>query len=192
MGREEIERKRWEPRETFAFFGRAFCMASEFEVGLAHALLYSEFVSEVKRRNFQPSGKDFDHRRYEAEFDDFFENRFAQTIQNLLREIGKIPEITEELRHRIVAAKKRRDFLSHTFLQEHAKDIATSCGCVALREELQKDIEIFEQIDIEINTAFFPARKNFRIKDRWLTQHFENMTRELLAETAINQSTNAT
>ena len=185
--REEMDKKSWETRETFAYFGRAFYMASALEVGLAHALLYSDFLAEVQRKYVQTKGKNFDRVKYEAEFDAFFEKRFAQTMGNLVREIERIPEISDDLKKRIVAAKKRRDFLSHHFWRERAKEFATSQGCAAMREELQKDMELFEQLDREINTAMLPIRQRLGIKDKWLQQHYEKIMQDIMSSEVADE-----
>jgi hypothetical protein len=50
-----------------------------------------------------------------------------------------------------------------------------------MRDELQKDMELFEQLDREINTAMLPVRQRLGIKDEWLQQHYEKMMRDIMS-----------
>jgi hypothetical protein len=72
-------------KETFAYFGRAFYMASVIETGLAHVLLQAEFMESVREEYVRTKGKGFDRKKYETEFDAFMENNFAQTMGNLIK-----------------------------------------------------------------------------------------------------------
>jgi hypothetical protein len=56
--KEEMDEEAWDIRETFAFFGRTFYMASALEVGLAHALLFTEFLRSVQEEFVKTKGKD--------------------------------------------------------------------------------------------------------------------------------------
>jgi hypothetical protein len=66
MHREEMDEESWDTRETFAYFGRTFYLASTLEVGLAHALMFTEFLHSVKQEFIKDGGKSFDRARYEA------------------------------------------------------------------------------------------------------------------------------
>jgi hypothetical protein len=72
-------------KETFAYFGRAFYMASVVETGLAHVLLEAEFLGSVRDEYVRKKGQGFDRKKYEADFDAFMEKNFAQTMGNLIR-----------------------------------------------------------------------------------------------------------
>jgi hypothetical protein len=46
------------------------------------------------------------------------EKQFAQTMGNIISKVSKVeklPDFSDELMARVVAAKKRRDFLTHHF-----------------------------------------------------------------------------
>src|ERR1700681_837385 len=75
----DLDDEAWDVRETFAHFGRAFYAASVLEVGLAHALMFGEFLLQVGQNIKATKGKGFDRKQYEAEFDAFMERQFAQT-----------------------------------------------------------------------------------------------------------------
>jgi hypothetical protein len=115
LHREEMDEESWDIRETFAFFERTFYMASSLEVGLAHALMFTEFLHGVKQEFIKDGGRSFDGARYEAAFDAFMEKQFAQTMGNIIRKVEYLPEFSGELAAWIIAAKERRDFLTHHF-----------------------------------------------------------------------------
>jgi len=62
-------------------------LASTLEVGLAHALMFTEFLHGVKLELAKDGGKSFDRARYEAEFDAYMEKQFAQTMGNIIRKV---------------------------------------------------------------------------------------------------------
>jgi hypothetical protein len=109
---EELDEESWDIRETFAYFGRAFYSASCLEVGLAHALLFSGFMMEVRNKYVANKGKGFDQKQYQADFDAYMERQFAQTMGNIVRRVEPLPDLNQELNERIAAAKSRRDFLA--------------------------------------------------------------------------------
>ena len=84
---EEMDEEAWDIRETFAFFGRTFYMASALEVALAHALLFTEFLRSVQEEFVKTKGKGFGCARYQARFDEYMEKQFAQTMGNIIRQI---------------------------------------------------------------------------------------------------------
>lgn len=89
----ELDEKSWDLRETFAYFGRAFHFASVLEVGLAHALMYGEFLHAVQAQLKETKGAGFDRARYEADIDAYMQNQFDQTMGSALskgnEEVGR-------------------------------------------------------------------------------------------------------
>jgi hypothetical protein len=61
--------------ETFARFGRAIYMANVVELGLAHTLLQIEFLTPAREKFIQSQGKNFDRKKFDAEFEAFMEKR---------------------------------------------------------------------------------------------------------------------
>ncbi len=171
----------WDIRETFAYFGRTFYMASALETGLAHALMFTDFLHSVKEEFLKDGGKSFDRTRYEQEFDAFMDKQFAQTMGNIMRKVEKLADFSDELRARIAAAKKRRDFLTHHFWRERARAFVTMKGRAAMRAELKADMNMFEKLDRDVNAALLPARKRLGIKDEWLEAHSKKIIAEVEA-----------
>lgn len=113
---EDLDRQGWEIRETFAYYGRALYMASVVEVALAHVLLYSQFMKEVRDEFVSKIGTKFDRSQYERDFDRFMSDQFSQTMGNLMKRVEKFADLDESLKERIADAKKRRDFLAPSLL----------------------------------------------------------------------------
>jgi hypothetical protein len=192
MRSEEMEEDAWHTRETFAYFGRAFYLATCLETGLAQALLFAEFLHGVKEKLLAEGGlESFSQSAYELEFDAYMEKQFAQTLGNIIRKIEKLPEISDELRRRIVTAKKRRDFLTHYFWRERAMEFATTKGRSAMRGELEVDMEAFEKLDADVNAALRPARQRLGIKEEWLQAHFEKVMKQLAEQERLEGLTDA-
>jgi hypothetical protein len=177
--KEEMEEESWDVRETFAYFGNAFYMASVFEVGLAHALLFCDFLSKVSREYREAKGVGFDRAKYEAEFDAFMDDQFAQTLGNLIKRVSALAIFDDELKAKIIAAKTRRDFLAHHYWRERSREFATFEGRERMRDELMQDSDNFGALDRQINAALVSHRKSLGIKDEWLENHFRKMMQEL-------------
>jgi STAS-like domain of unknown function (DUF4325) len=85
---DNLDEENWDIRETFAFYGRAAYMASVLEVGLAHVLMHSQFMKQVRDEFVATKGRGFDRKAYEAAFDKFMDEQFAQTMGNLIKRLG--------------------------------------------------------------------------------------------------------
>ena len=168
---EELDPHSWEIRETFAYYGRAVYAFSVVEVALAHVLLFAQFLKDVRDDYIASRGKGFDRKQYERNFDAFMEEQFAQTMGNLMRRVEKFGAFDDALKGRIADAKKRRDFLTHHYWRERSIDFATSAGRERMREELNADAEMFQQLDHDIDAASAPLRTALGIKDEVLEDY---------------------
>jgi len=172
---EGLDDASWDRRETFAYFGFASYQVSVPETGLAHALLWSNFLTRVGKEYRATKGQGFDRAGYEAAFDKFMEQQFDQTMGNLLQQSNSVPELSAELKSRIRRAKERRDFLAHRFWRERCIEFATESGREKLRSELKSDAELFEQLDREVNEAMKVVRVKLGVKEEWLEAHAQKM-----------------
>src|SRR5687768_10397067 len=100
-----MDEEGWDIRETFAFFGRAFYMASVVEVGLAHALMFTEFMMQERNQFLAKGAAEFDRKTYEARFDAYMDAQFAQTMGNLIKRLDGFSGLETRLVERIKAAK---------------------------------------------------------------------------------------
>ena len=65
------------------------------------------------------------------------------------RRVEKFSGFDDALKAKIIDAKKRRDFLAHSYWRERSMDFATSGGRARMREELNADAEMFTALDRE-------------------------------------------
>jgi hypothetical protein len=141
---------------TFAYFGCAYYIAACLEVGLAHALMYGEFLMEEREKLIATKGKGFDQKRYEVDFDAFMNKRFRQTMGGVAQRAITLPDISEDLGNRIEEARKRRNFLAHHYWRERSVKFATREGRNEMREELAADRDMFTQLDRDFDAAMRP------------------------------------
>ena len=175
---EELDDESWQVRETFAYFGRAAYMASVLEVGLAHVLMFSQFMMQERDKFVANKGKGFDRKAYEADFDAFMEQQFAQTMGNLIRRVESFDGFDDAIKRRIADAKKRRDFLIHHYWRERSLEFATSDGRMVMMKELNEDAEMFQKLDRDIEAASAIVRKKLGIDDTLVEKHIrETMDR---------------
>jgi hypothetical protein len=176
---EELDEESWDIRETFAYFGRAFYMASVLEVGLAHALMHGEFMIQERKKFAARMGIGFDRKQYEADFDAYLDKQFAQTMGNIIQRVELLPYFDKDLKERLAEAKARRNFLTHRYWRERSVNFATAKGRAEMRAELQKDAETFGQLDREIEAVMQPARKILGIDDDMLEAHTKRMIQKM-------------
>jgi hypothetical protein len=176
---DDLDDESWDIRETFAYFGRAFYMSSVLEVGLAHALMYGEFLMGVREKIITTTGKNFDRKQYESDFDAFMDKHFAQTMGNIIRRANTLPDFDRDLRQRIEMARKRRNFLAHHYWRERSIKFATTEGRLEMRRELSQDTEMFTQLDRDIDAAMKPTRSKLGISDKMLERYYEKMMNEI-------------
>ncbi|MGA8324430.1 MAG: hypothetical protein WB774_27275 [Xanthobacteraceae bacterium] len=94
------------------------------------------------------------------------ERQFSQTMGNIIRRVNAVTEFGDDLKERIVAAKKRRDLLTHHYWRERSIQFATANGRLKMRQELENDMEMFAQVDREVDAAMSATRKKLRINDK--------------------------
>jgi hypothetical protein len=169
----------WDVRETFAYFGCAYYMASCLEVGLAHALMYGEFMIQEREKLLATKGKGFDQTRYEDDFDAFMDKHFQQTMGGVIRRVVALPDIDEGLKKRIQEARERRNFLAHHYWRERSIKFATPQGRNEMREELATDRDMFTQMDRDLDAAMKPVRAKLRISDEMLERYTEKMMQQI-------------
>ena len=143
-------------KEVFAHFGRAYYLAGVFEIALANALLYLDFLRELKVKIQCGGMKNFDRPSYEAEFDQFMKQQHAKTVGNLIKRVHELTDMDEPLKVYITTAKVRRDFLAHHFFREHAEDFARRGGRDKMLAELYDAQELFESAARKITDYLDP------------------------------------
>lgn len=177
---ENLDDKGWERRETFAYFGSAMYMASVLEVGLAHVLMLG-FMKKTREDCIGTRGKGFDRTKYEADFDAFMNDQFAQTMGNLIRRVSTFAAFDDEMKARIVAAKQKRDFLTHHYWRERSVEFSTSAGRGIMMEELQADMEMFRQLDRDIEATTKHIRESIGMDDKMVEAYVKRQMERISA-----------
>jgi hypothetical protein len=178
---DNLDEENWDIRETFAFYGRAAYMASVLEVGLAHVLMYSQYMKQVHDEFVTTKGKGFDRKAHEAAFDKFMDEQFAQTMGNLIKRLRTFDGFDDDLKASIIEAKKRRDFLTHGFWRDRSVEFATAGGRAKMRDELMADAEMFGQVDRAVDAAAKSLRESLGIDDKVVEEYNERQMARLKA-----------
>jgi len=177
----DLDDDSWDVRETFAYFGRAFYMASVLEVGLAHALLFGEFMQSVQNQMAVDKGKHFDRAQFERDFDAYMNKQFSLTMGNIIRRVHSIHDFSDEVKERISLAKERRDFITHHYWRERSINFVTSEGRAQMREELNDDAEMFLTLDRAIDAAMKATREKLGLTDELSEVYFRKMSDKIKA-----------
>jgi hypothetical protein len=177
---EDLDDESWEIRETFGYFGQTYYMACCLEVGLAHALMYGEFLTQQHQMLVATKGKGFDKRRYEADFDAFMEKHFSKTMGGVAQLAIKLPNFTDELKQRIEQARKHRNFLAHHYWRERSAKFANSRGREEMRKELAADRDMFAKLDKDVEEAMKSTRVKLKIDDKKLAQLTQKMIKQMI------------
>jgi hypothetical protein len=165
--------------ETFARFGRAMYMANVLELGLVQTLLQIEFLTPAREKFIKDQGKNFDRKKFDAEFDIFMEKQLKKTMGTLNLMVSKRAEFDEALRKRISDATARRNFLAHHYWRESGEKFMTKEGRAEMIEELSRDADSFEQLDRDIRAATKPIREKLGINENALNEGVEKRLGEL-------------
>jgi hypothetical protein len=94
------------------------------------------------------------------------DNQFAQTMGNLIKRVHAFAGFDDQLKARIVAAKERRDFLTHHYWRETSIKSHTSAGRAEMIEELNADTVTFRELDRDIEAATKHIRESIGIDDK--------------------------
>jgi hypothetical protein len=178
---EDLNDEAWDVRETFAYFGRAFYMASVLEVGLAHALMFGEFMLGEREKMIATKGKGFDRKQYEADFDAYMDKQFGQTMGQIMRRVQSLSGFDDSLKKRMVAMRRQRNFLAHHYWRERSVQFAAMAGRAEMRAELYEDSEAFGKLDRDIDAAMKTTRENLGIDDEVLEAHSRRMIEKMKA-----------
>lgn len=178
---DDIDDESWDVRETFAYFGRAYYMASVLEVGLAHSLMFGEFMLREAEKIKTTRGKGWDQARYQADFDAYMAEQFGLTMGAVIKRAMALPYFTDELKQRIEAARKRRNFLAHDYWREASVRFMTPEGRQGMRDELNADAETFGKLDRDIDSALKGARIAVGARDELLQALYDKMLEQIKA-----------
>jgi hypothetical protein len=90
-------------------------------------------------------------------------------------------DFDDKLRERIKAATTRRNYLIHAYWRDNAIGFSTKDGRTKMIEELKRDADTFEQLDVDIRDAMKPTRKKLGIKEEILNEQVDKRLAEVRA-----------
>ena len=123
-------------KTVYAQFGLALYLAQVLEHGLANALMFAELLP---RR----AGKPVPRKDWEAEFDEFMDQQFEQTLGRLVRGLRSATSVPADLEGLLTDALNTRNFLTHHFFRERAELFMSSDGREKMIQELERAQKAF-------------------------------------------------
>jgi hypothetical protein len=151
------------------------------ESGIANALLYGEFLLRWKARIEKEGRQNFDRKIYEAEFDAYLANQFAQSMGNLITRLDQVYTIPAELKEISKEGKTLRDFLAHHYFRECATDFMHRAGRDRMIAELKDMVDKFHAMDERIGALTTPIMQQLGIREDALKHHVEEFKRRASA-----------
>jgi hypothetical protein len=176
----KIKMLRTRKSKTHALTSGLRCRANVLELALVQTLLQIDFLKAV--REDHAGGKKADRAQIDAEFGAFMQRQYNKMMGTLALEASKCTEFTEELKARISAAVKRRNFLAHRYWRESGTQFMTEAGRTKMIEGLLSDANTFEQLDKDIREATKPTRTKIGIREDVLDTRVERRRGELRKE----------
>jgi hypothetical protein len=173
-------------KEVYAHFGLAYYASGVVESGIANVLLFGEFLLGWKRRIEREGKEAFDRMVYEAEFDAYLADQFAQSLGNLVRRMETVVGIPPELKATIAEGKKLRDFLAHHYFRERASDFMHRRGRDRMIAELTDIRERFREMDRQIEALLAPIKNNLGIPQGMLDRYTTEALKKARAGQAID------
>ena len=148
-------------REVYAWFGLAMFKAQclERQIALMLATKYGPSPTRISRR----------------EFDAILEDLFSKTLGQLVSEIGKVAELSEDEKERLQKGLSKRNWLAHNYFWDRGVAFLSESGRVSMIEELQEMTYSFETLD-----ELFTNRTIYHAKSLGITQQLLDETLERL------------
>jgi hypothetical protein len=168
-------------KDTYAHFGLAMYHANVLEDGLARVLLQSDYMTKVRDEFVRTQGTNFDKDKFAAEFDDYLEKRYKETMGRLVVRVKEFQGLSENLKKRIDVALARRNHLAHGYWRAAAIDFMTEDGRAKMIVELQKDADTFEQLEKDIHEAMKATREKLGIREEVLDARVEKRMADVKA-----------
>ena len=158
-------------KDVYAYFGLAFYRAQCVEQSIVQLLIFGDFfpteVPKFKSRE-----------EWESKYDIFEANLLSKTMGQLLRVLKKHGIVDLEFNAKLDAALKRRNFLAHSFFVEHSHNFVSFVGRKQMIEELENDIELFNDVEAFLNPITMKFAKKYGLSKEKLNKIYEEMLME--------------
>lgn len=148
-------------KTVYAHFGLVLYLAQVLEHGLATALICAELLP---RR----AGKPVPRKQWEAEFGQFMNQQFEQTLGRLIRVLRTATAVPTDLEGLLTDALNTRNFLTHHFFRERAESFMSRDGRDKMIQELKRSQKLFAAVDERLTEVARLLREKYGLSDERL------------------------
>jgi len=143
-------------REVYARFGLALYFAQVLERGIVNALIFLDLIPNRSKRLRST-------KEWETEYDAFASRHFQKTLGGLIRALGEVKAVPDELEKLLASALHERNRLAHYYFWERADEFMTTPGCNRMITELAAARDLFDHADKRLMqiTAAIRTRHGF-------------------------------
>lgn len=149
-------------REVYSRYGLAMYQAQVLEHGMVNAVIIAQMLPTMRGYPGRSAWEDAFNRTYDVEL--------AKTFGNMLKALLLL-DLPEELLGRLRGAKSERDRLAHRFFREHDVDFLGRAGRTRMIAECEDAIEMFSEIDADLDEHMRPLRERHGITSEWIEGH---------------------
>ena len=149
---------------VFAHFGLAMFQAQclERQLAIILATKYEPGPTNISR----------------TELDDIFDDLFSRTLGQLVEEIGRLAELTEDEEERLQEALSKRNWLAHRYFWERAIEILSEPGRASMITELQEAAYFFQTLDELFANKTIEWAETVGISQQTLDKELERLVRD--------------
>lgn len=157
-------------REVYARFGLAMYMAQVLEHGMVNAVVVMKILPTVRSHTGEAS--------WQAAIDSAFDNGFARTYGNMVRQLETLPEFPQQLLTRLKAAKDDRDILAHRFFRQNDMAFMNCDGRTGMIIWCEERIETFRALSDEIDAFLSPIQERYGLTEARLARLLEHLVEQ--------------
>ena len=116
--------------------------------------------------------------QFRREFDAILEGLFSKTLGQLVSEIGKVAELSEDEKERLQKGLSKRNWLAHNYFWDRGVAFLSESGRVSMIEELQEMTYSFETLDELFTNRTIDHAKSLGITQQLLDETLERLVRD--------------
>ena len=160
-------------KEVYAYFGLALYRAQCVEQSIIQLLIFGDFFpTEVPK---------FKSRiEWETRYDAFETKLLSRTMGQLLKILKKHNIVDVAFNTQLELALKRRNYLAHSYFVEHAQDFISFSGRKAMIQELEKDIELFDNVEDFLNPITMKFASDYGLSEEKFNNYFDELLNNAL------------
>lgn len=162
-------------KSVFAHFGSAIYFAQCLEHGLVNYLVYLDLIPNHSRPVRSAE-------EWQRSFDGFMDREFENTLGQLIRRLGRVATVPEELASTLRNALKLRNWLAHDYFRERATEWLSREGRERMISELEDCRRSFVAADQLLDATFKAVRERYGFTDERLRSEYEQYVAEARAK----------